>query len=108
MGKLINYLTLKMPKAATQRRSPSKPSSKYDYCEINKAELSENDNVHNFYGVVVDASFPYQFSCKSSVNGSDKLFQCVLKVVDPDRANSGLVPAKSGMYSGYSFFCTHT
>jgi len=72
-----------MPKAAAARRSPSKPSSKYDYCEINKAELSENDNVHNFYGVVVDASFPYQFNLKSSVNGSNKLFQCVLKVIDP-------------------------
>jgi hypothetical protein len=66
-----------MPKAA--RRSPSKPASKYEYTEIANASLS-GDSATNFYGVVVDATFPYQFVLSKN---NEKLFQCVLKVIDP-------------------------
>lgn len=66
-----------MPKAA--RRSPSKANTKYDYVELANASLTSNDTC-NFYGVIVDATFPYQF-----INSSrgEKQFQVVLRVVDP-------------------------
>ena len=71
--------------AANQRRSPSRASSKYDYTEISKVELSSADKV-NFYGVIIDATFPYQF-IQSKTN--EKLFMCVLKVVDPSHYAKG-------------------
>jgi hypothetical protein len=71
--------------SANQRRSPSRASSKYDYTEISKVELSSADKV-NFYGVIIDATFPYQF-IQSKTN--EKLFMCVLKVVDPSHYAKG-------------------
>ena len=53
------------PRASTQqRRSPTKSSCKYDYTEISKVELT-SDEKFNFYGVIIDACFPYQFITKN-------------------------------------------
>jgi hypothetical protein len=50
------------PRATTPthntKRSPGKASSKYDYVELANAALIGDEN-HNFYGVIVDATFPY-------------------------------------------------
>jgi hypothetical protein len=75
------------PRASTnQRRSPSRASSKYDYTEISKVELSSDDDKVNFYGVIIDATFPYQFITQ---NNSEKMFMCNLKVVDPSHYAKG-------------------
>ena len=58
-----------------RKSSPGKSSSKYDYVELSKAKLTTED-LCNFYGVIVDATFPYQVK-------ADKMFMCILKVVDP-------------------------
>ena len=47
--------------------------TKYEYVELSKASLSSSDPC-NFYGVVIDASFPYK---------REKFFVCSLKVIDP-------------------------
>jgi len=73
--------------SAQQRRSPSRATSKYDYTEISKVELSSADDYKvNFYGVIIDATFPYQFIQNKS---NEKLFMCVLKVVDPSHYAKG-------------------
>ena len=68
-----------MPKAArkttpSKSRSPARASNKYDYQELNKVLLSSSEACH-FYGVIVDATFPYKVH-------ADR-FICTLKVIDP-------------------------
>jgi len=47
-------------KTPTRPRSPAKTSQpKYDYVELSKASLASPD-LCNFYGVIVDATFPYK------------------------------------------------
>jgi len=65
-----------------RKSSPGKSSAKYDYVELSKAKLSTDEH-QNFYGVIVDATFPYQVK-------ADKMFMTILKVVDPtlhDKSN---------------------
>lgn len=47
--------------------------TKYEYVELSKASLAASDPC-NFYGVIIDASFPYK---------REKFFVCSLKVIDP-------------------------
>ena len=71
-----------MPRGTTpQKRVAQRASSKYDYTELSKASLT-NDTPCNFYGVIVDATFPYQVN-------AEKMFVCSLKVVDPSLNNKG-------------------
>jgi hypothetical protein len=75
-----------MPQRGNNKgRSPSRASSKYDYTEISKVELTSDEKV-NFYGVIVDATFPYQFI---QSNNNEKLFMCILKVIDPSHCGKG-------------------
>ena len=40
----------------------------------------------NFYGVIVDASFPYKKTIKSKATGvSDQMFICTMKIIDPSQ-----------------------
>jgi len=48
-------------------------TTKYEYVELSKASLASSDSC-NFYGVIIDATFPYK---------RDKFFICSLKVIDP-------------------------
>ena len=48
-------------------------SIKYEYVEISKASLTSAEPC-NFYGVIIDATFPYKRENK---------FICSLKVIDP-------------------------
>ena len=62
----------------TPTRAPRPVASKtaqttYEYVELSKASLASADSC-NFYGVVVDSTFPYK---------RDNLFICSLKVIDP-------------------------
>ena len=75
-----------MPKSArksnpTKSRSPAKSNSKYEYVELNKAPLSSSSDQYHFYGVIIDATFPYKVS-------ADR-FICSLKVVDPTLHQKG-------------------
>jgi len=63
------------------RKSPSKSGQKYDYVELAKSKLSD-DTPQNIYGVIIDASFPYQVN-------SNKMFVCNLKIVDPTMSAKG-------------------
>ena len=47
--------------------------TKYEYVELSKASLASADSC-NFYGVIIDATFPYK---------RENLFICSLKVIDP-------------------------
>jgi len=64
-------------KSRTPTRAPRPVSkaaqTKYEYVELSKASLTATDPC-NFYGVVIDASFPYK---------REKFFVCSLKVIDP-------------------------
>jgi len=71
--------------SATQKKSPSKSSNRYDYTEISKVQLTSDEKI-NLYGVIVDAGFPHQFITK---NNSEKLFKCTLKVIDPTHNAKG-------------------
>ena len=67
-----------MPRGSSSRTPTrvikSKPSStKYEYVELSKASLATSEAC-NFYGVIVDATFPYK---------REKFFVCSLKVIDP-------------------------
>jgi|TARA_B110001450_G_scaffold110014_1_gene103903 hypothetical protein len=69
------------PRASTQRRSsPSRAANKYDYTEISKVELSSDTEKVSFYGVIIDATFPYQFTTHSNGKEGGKMFLCNLKV----------------------------
>jgi hypothetical protein len=63
-----------MPRGSSSKKIKSKPSStKYEYVELSKASLATSEAC-NFYGVVVDATFPYK---------REKFYVCSLKVIDP-------------------------
>jgi len=64
----------------TKSRSPARASNKYDYQELNKVLLSSSEPCH-FYGVIVDATFPYKVNSER--------FICSLKVIDPSCNNKG-------------------
>lgn len=60
----------------SKSKSPAKSSStRYTYLDLAKTSVLSQDPDHHFYGVIVDATFPYKVS-------SDK-FICSIKVVDP-------------------------
>mmetsp|Transcript_34681 Transcript_34681/g.53152 ORF Transcript_34681/g.53152 Transcript_34681/m.53152 type:complete len:466 (-) Transcript_34681:33-1430(-) len=56
-------------------KSPAKSNNKYEYVELNKTSLASNDCNSHFYGVIIDATFPYKVK--------QNRFICVLKVIDP-------------------------
>lgn len=56
-------------------KSPAKSNNKYDYTELSKTSVSSSDNNNHFYGVIIDATFPYKVK-------QDR-YICVLKVIDP-------------------------
>ena len=64
-------------RSKTPTRKPavqkSTATTKYEYVELSKASLASSDSC-NFYGVIIDATFPYK---------RDKFFICSLKVIDP-------------------------
>lgn len=61
--------------ATPQKKSKAAKSSlKYEYVELNKASLTRAVDV-NFYGVIVDATFPYKINSNR--------FICSLKIIDP-------------------------
>ena len=62
-------------KQTPSRKSPAKSHNKYEYVELNKTSLTSGDQNNHFYGVIVDATFPYKVK-------ADR-FICVLKVIDP-------------------------
>ena len=70
----------KARKSTPNKRSPVKSATKYEYQELNKVLLSSSSECH-FYGVIVDATFPYKVN-------SDR-FICSLKVVDPSCHTKG-------------------
>merc|ERR1712166_1235558 len=51
-----------------------------------KVSLSDTGEKINFYGIIVDATFPYQYIEKVT---NEKKFQCVVKVVDPKHCEKG-------------------
>jgi len=63
-------------KKTPTKRSPGKKAGepKYNYVELSKASLASTD-LNNFYGVIVDATFPYKVNANR--------FICSLKVIDP-------------------------
>lgn len=65
-------------KSRTGTKATAKTVEKYSYAELNKCSYVD-DSTCNFYAVIVDATFPYQFVSK---NGA-KQFQCTIKIVDP-------------------------
>lgn len=56
-------------------KSPAKSNNKYEYTELQKTQVSSPDNDNHFYGVIIDATFPYKVK-------QDR-YICVLKVIDP-------------------------
>jgi len=56
-------------------KSPAKSNNKYEYVELNKTSLTSGEQNNHFYGVIIDATFPYKVK-------QDR-FICVLKVIDP-------------------------
>lgn len=63
-----------MPRGSSSKKVTKKPSAtKYEYVELSKASLTASDPC-NFYGVIVDATFPYK---------REKFYVCSLKVIDP-------------------------
>lgn len=68
-------------KKTTPKKSAAK-APKYDYKELGECPLTKSDPMH-FYGVIIDATFPYKFSSER--------FICTLKVIDPS-----INPKKSG------------
>lgn len=56
-------------------KSPAKSSNKYEYVELSKTPLASSDQSNHFYGVIIDATFPYKVK-------QDR-YICVLKVIDP-------------------------
>jgi hypothetical protein len=60
-------------KAVSLRHQASQKLTKYEYVELSKASLASSDHC-NFYGVIIDATFPYK---------REKFFICSLKVIDP-------------------------
>jgi len=74
-----------MPRSArkstpNKSRSPARQQTKYEYVELSKASLTSSEPC-NFYGVIVDATFPYKVNSER--------FICSLKVVDPTLHQKG-------------------
>ena len=46
-------------KSKTPSKTPTKGVGKYEYTELGKASTSSSD-AYNFYGVIIDATFPYK------------------------------------------------
>jgi hypothetical protein len=67
-------------------KSPAKNPNKYEYTELSKTSVSSADNNNHFYGVIIDATFPYKVK-------QDR-YICVLKVIDPT-----LNPSTKGQYA---------
>jgi len=77
------------PKATKKSATPTKAakmikSQKYEYTELNKVSLTSTD-LHNVYGVIIDASFPHKVNQEKYV--------CSLKIIDPSLHQKG---AKAG------------
>jgi len=72
----------KTPTSGSKPRSPSgaKGAGKYNYEELNKCSLTSANPCH-FYGIIVDATFPYKVH-------ADR-FICTLKVIDPTLYGNG-------------------
>jgi hypothetical protein len=70
-----------MKKSAPKKSTPSRPKSpakslnKYEYTELSKTSVTSSENNNHFYGVIIDATFPYKVKADRYI--------CVLKVIDP-------------------------
>jgi hypothetical protein len=70
MSKRSSRTPTKAFKSAVAKHSAT---TKYEYVELSKASITSSESC-NFYGVIIDATFPYK---------RDKFFICSLKVIDP-------------------------
>jgi hypothetical protein len=73
-----------MPTKKTPKKSTTKSGDKYNYTELDKVSSSSVES-SNFYGVIVDASFPYKKTIKSKAGVSDQMFICTMKIIDPSQ-----------------------
>lgn len=79
-----------MPRKSTPKKSSAKSGGdKYSYTELAKVSGTSVEQC-NFYGVIVDASFPYKKTIKSKSTGvSDQMFICTMKIIDPSQFSKG-------------------
>lgn len=86
----------------SKKQSGSKTAEKYKYTELAKVSGTSLESC-NFYGVIVDASFPYKKTIKSKSTGqSDQMFICTMKIIDP----SQFTAAKGFQYSQLVIYAT--
>jgi len=67
-------------KSATPTKVASSKSQKYEYTELAKVSLTSTD-LHNVYGVIVDATFPHKVNQEKYVSS--------LKIIDPSLYQKG-------------------
>lgn len=80
------------PRATKKSSTPTKAVAKvkgqrYNYTELAKVKLSEDEKVH-FYGVIIDATFPYKVA-----DGANSKYIVSLKVIDPSLHSKGGKPS---------------
>lgn len=73
-------------KSSTPTKTVAKPKGqRYQYEELAKVSTTEIDQRVNFYGVVIDATFPYKVA--------DSKYIVSLKVIDPSLHSKGGKPS---------------
>jgi len=86
----------------SKAKSGSKGQDKYKYTELAKVSGTSLEQ-SNFYGVIVDASFPYKKTItRESTGVSDQMFICTMKIIDP----SQFTQAKGFQYSQLVIYAT--
>jgi len=76
-------------KSSTPTKAVAKvKGQRYNYTELAKVKLSEDERI-NFYGVIIDATFPY----KVADGAGDSKYIVSLKVIDPSLHSKGGKPS---------------